>query len=783
MPPAAAPAFNPQLREHRFPANLDMLDDNAVNAVDRQYHEVVEQIGNVHDATLPGHGNIPLFGQRFTIPAAVTGGAALNVDWRVQANALNQTGPDAEYSQRRLRLSVLRSRRRSSGSRLNYGYTVDRTDGYGHTHNINNYEPEYRDALVERIERLVYNNPALENNAPAAIHAAAHTLVQEQTQMGALESMAAERKSGNPVFNALRNNKWLRAGVGLALSGIATGSALLGILPVTAAALALRSGISAIGGYQLGRTGWDAVQGRRDRRRVHADPRMAGAQNGGISGILTPRTTFERRVKVTGANARAGSSRPERHEFINATTDPAHEYYVDELTNRINTAVAAMTAGITAPANGSEIIRDAVLDLYNTEINPAEQERLRSDQHQSRRRHRAGIIGAVVMGALPFGRMIGVGMDLADGVHHASGAHAANAATPRPHGAAAHKAAAAAANKHHIAAAAASNGSSNGGGAAGTAANNAGATAGNTSGSLGYPNYGAGSLTGGSIGQNTLNPFQNIGLDGVHHERIHDGRLIRVIGAPNDPNRLQLVHEIHGQGSNAGYMTLQTANGEVLAEHLSQGPQGLTPDSLQKLQDAAKLHNTTVSTHFDQTGDGGKGRLDIGWGISPDQSTPTGANFTAGSGTNIVTLEGGPGNDTTNLFLNGPNGNVLLPDPSSDAGKALAGILHDHIINGDAVVPRGTLTPELVAQAKSELPALAGSADIYSQLSGATQAAIAEYVQSAIDNPGPGAGSQAAAARIRDILGPGFTFADNPFTKLTPSQWAELQMNMSVLAP
>ena len=93
---------------------------------------------------------------------------------------------------------------------------------------------------------------------------------------------------------------------------------------------------------------------------------------------------------------------------------------------------------------------------------------------------------------------------------------------------------------------------------------------------------------------------------GKHYERIHEGYLTSI------SNGFRLVHEIHDQNSNAGYITLQDVYGNVVADRLAQGPGGLTPDSLQK------LHDLGITTEFDPTGDDGKGRLDI---VIPEKST------------------------------------------------------------------------------------------------------------------------------------------------------------------
>ncbi|HEX7260036.1 MAG TPA: hypothetical protein VF272_03865 [Candidatus Saccharimonadia bacterium] len=94
--------------------------------------------------------------------------------------------------------------------------------------------------------------------------------------------------------------------------------------------------------------------------------------------------------------------------------------------------------------------------------------------------------------------------------------------------------------------------------------------------------------------------FQDHAYDGNDHfERIHEGEGIGI------SNGFRLVHEIQGQDSNAGYLSLKDSYGNSFVEGLAQGPQGLTPDSIDK------LHSYGIETHFNPAGDGGRGRLDI----------------------------------------------------------------------------------------------------------------------------------------------------------------------------
>ena len=385
----------PAIRDARPPASLRTFDGNATSAITSQW-ERMKETSNVGDH-LPDHEDMPLYGHRFNLtdPANNT---VMAVNFNIEAN--NQD--DIRYVEARDRLATARARERSRGSRMfNWAFRRDRGRGEDHFYHIDRYEAAYREEFTDFIARKMQADGRFEDNFDLAVQASSRAVVQEQIQMGALERKAAEAKSGNRILNTLRNNKRLRIGVGVALSGLGVVGLATGIAPLAAAAFTARTALSAEGGYLLGRTGWDAVQGARARRLPRDDIRMASHRNGDISGRLNARRASERLIKILGAEARAGSTNPDRQQFIHTVgTSLVHQHYAQELE-------ADLLANQVAAPDTRTAVRGALQAVYDSFTNPLQQERLASDQTQSRRRHVAGIVGGVVIGAIPGLRALG----------------------------------------------------------------------------------------------------------------------------------------------------------------------------------------------------------------------------------------------------------------------------------------------------------------------------------------------------------------------------------------
>ena len=213
--------------------------------------------------------------------------------------------------------------------------------------------------------------------------------------MMALENMAAEQKSSTRFMNFFRNHKKSRIAAGVALGALSTAGIAAGQPEIFLPALAARSAIGAVGGYALARTLWDGVQGHNARRRPENDVRMVNTIDGSFGRRLTPDKAFHRMIRLQGAEARAGSHDPKRQRVIQRLgAGPVHEYFMNELD---------FSAGYDAAIIGRQVLR-----LYVRQINRPELRRLKSDQTESRKRHIAGLVGGVAIGALPLLRPFGV---------------------------------------------------------------------------------------------------------------------------------------------------------------------------------------------------------------------------------------------------------------------------------------------------------------------------------------------------------------------------------------
>lgn len=430
MPPRLRPNHNPQLRDALPPASLDQFDGRAIEAISRQKRDLEEHVGRVDRAVIPGEDNEPLYGYHVELDSGT------EIKLEIETDAAGEPIPeDQEFVEARNRMAILRSRERSRGSRMfNFAFRKNRGGGPGghgyntdDAHGLEGIQEQYDEQLSNFISRKIHANSRITSRAHAE-QAASRAIIQEQKQMSALERMSAELKSRNPVMNFFRNHKWARTATGLALSGVSVVGMATGQLEIAIPALAARSALSATGGYLLGRTGWDAFQGWRTRRLPHDDIRMAGHNNGDFSGPLEPEAAFERFVKINGAEARAGSGNPRRQELRRELGRLVHEHYVDQFT----------FTGTAKPSRNT--LRDQVQGLYDGIINPLEEERLTSDQTQSRRRHIAGLVGGTIMAALPLTRAItlinigggGGGHEVAShATHH--GTHSSHSHVKGPH--------------------------------------------------------------------------------------------------------------------------------------------------------------------------------------------------------------------------------------------------------------------------------------------------------------------------------------------------------------
>lgn len=92
--------------------------------------------------------------------------------------------------------------------------------------------------------------------------------------------------------------------------------------------------------------------------------------------------------------------------------------------------------------------------------------------------------------------------------------------------------------------------------------------------------------------------------DGDHFERTRFHELFKLDGDPDDPGRLQLVHEDQLDKA-SDLVTLRTADGNIIAEHMRIGPYGLRPEDL------ARIHEAGYEVNFTPDADSGAGRIEI----------------------------------------------------------------------------------------------------------------------------------------------------------------------------
>lgn len=408
---------NPEFRDAHGPITLDMFDGRAVEAARLQQLRLEAKIGRVDRARTPNIAGAPmqLFGHNVTLENGT------NVQLSVETDQHGEvTNPDDQaFVDARNVLAIMRSRERSRGSRLfNFAFHKDRGAGHGNTYEVDQAQQVYLEELGSFIERKVTDGTNPASAALMADHdlmneAVGRAIVQEQLQMSALEKMAAETKSRpNRMLNFLRNHKKTRFAIGVALSATSIVGFATGQLEIALPAMALRTALSAEGGYLMGRTGWDAFQGARARRKPAQDIRNAShiirdtsgrmtARNGAnhpinAGGLVNPVGVFQRFVHILGAEARAGSHDPRRQEAATRLAAVLHEHYTDAAIGGLDMATVGSGA-----AGASATIAEEVGRMYDDVINAEEQGRLASDQTQSRKRHIAGMVTAVAFGSLP----------------------------------------------------------------------------------------------------------------------------------------------------------------------------------------------------------------------------------------------------------------------------------------------------------------------------------------------------------------------------------------------
>lgn len=380
----------------RFPISEQRLDGIATRAITRQQRRLEGQIGAVDQARLPDQADVPLYGYRVEVTDAAGTVQPINLPIDVDPVTHQPVNEDLEFFDRRNRAAILRSRSRSKGSAsFNFAFRRHRGDGPGgHGYETDRVETEYHEALHDFVARKISADGHF-NNANLVTQAVSRAIIQEQQQMSALENMAAEQKSGNRFMNFLRNHKKSRIVAGLALSGIGALGVATGQLEIAIPAFAARSALGATGGYLLGRTGWDAFQGWRARRAPHDDLRITGGDANDFSGRLTPAAAHNRFIKLHGAEARAGSHNNRREELIRTLgRGPVHQFITGELN--------------FAPSRSRARIRDQVEAFYNNHVINLQADRNKSDQTQSIQRHRAALVASFVLGAMPFGRALGL---------------------------------------------------------------------------------------------------------------------------------------------------------------------------------------------------------------------------------------------------------------------------------------------------------------------------------------------------------------------------------------
>jgi hypothetical protein len=576
--------------------------------------------------------------------------------------------------------------------------------------------------------------------------------------MSALENMAAEQKSTNRFLNFFRNHKRLRIAAGLALTGIAAAGVATGQLEVAIPAIAARTALSATGGYVLGRTIWDAVQGRRAENLPEEDPRMAGRRDGDFSGRLSPEAAFRRLIKLHGAEARAGSHNQRRQELINRmSAGLVHEYY----TNRLN----------FRPNQDVNRIRGQLRELYgrpNIGIRDLQEERLKSDQTQSRRRHIAGIAGGVALAALPAVRLAGfIDLGHVGGSHGVEG-HIAHSGHKGSSVSTAELAA------HH-------SGTNSSSPSSGSGENGSGDVYINENGSgkniffLGMTHEPYGHYY----------PFEHGEAAGVHTEIFKGIPLGELHVKPGGGFISTLQEQYHlspvqaDETYDAMYSSLHGAPGTYLDGNdicISDPGDFKLPDAarsilVEKLKEMHKLPEEFRSSNgyginaAEMEAKTGGTRVPNNTVILNEQGRITGLDHTV--------LNGNLPNDT--LYINGGPDHIteiLVPNGESPQGQALQAM-----VKGSYIPEVGLhgLTSEEIAHAQSYIMDLVHHHEEFTRLSPSAKTAIEIYTKASIDSPGPTPAAHEAADNIRNLL----TTSHNNFNNLTPEQMETLEKNLA----
>lgn len=463
------PHNNPEILDARPPVSAEVFDESAISGINGQHRRLERRIrqmpGGIENATITVAGEnlhdhaentIHLNGHYFTLANGTN--VEMPLDAQVDPDTGVLHGPDAEYIEARNRLAVLESREQNRGSRSgNWAYNLDRHPpdngprhrlgravarvlrlfreeppyedrepdfGYGR----NSAKDRYREELANLLSRKIAANNNLDTPELVS-EAVGRAMVQEELQMSALQQMAAEQKNSTRILNTLRRHSVGRLVFGVGLGVGAAAFAASGLWVAAAPLIALRTGLGAAGGYLSGRTLWDGIQGRAARRLPLADIRSTRVDNReshfyGHNDLdyLHPQDEDQRQgaaelfVKMLYAEARAGVHDERRRRLAaRLGREVVHGRYQEVL----NADFAA---------NGNDTSEASILDRITTlhngggnSITDIQERRMASDQTQSRSRHRAGLVGAVIFGAIPLLRGIGaidLGWGGGGGHHH-----------------------------------------------------------------------------------------------------------------------------------------------------------------------------------------------------------------------------------------------------------------------------------------------------------------------------------------------------------------------------
>ncbi len=815
----------PELRPAQLPADARRLDGRAARASSRQLTRLQEQVGRVDRAHIPEHANEPLYGYSFELHSGAPGTPGTRIDLSIDTNEHGEPiGLDREFVDARNRLAVVKSRERSRGSRrFNFGFLRSRGEGEGgHGYNLHDddgqdgLQEQYNTQLYDFIARKVDGHAGL-NSQATVTEAVSRAVIQEQQQMSTLERMAAEQKSSARAMNFFRNHKKSRIAAGLFLSGLSVLSLGLGQVEIALPAMALRGALAGTGGYELGRTGYDALQGRSARNRVHTDIRMVSTSNGDLSGRLSPEAGFQRLVKIHGAEARAGSSNAERRAFARRLgAGLVHEHYTGELN---------FAGGHTRTA-----IRDQVRSLHETHINPLQEERLRSDQQQSRRRHLAGVAGAGLMLIMPIARPLGL-IDAGGAVRGVGGIFGHDSAA---HAAAGHGSHSGHGAGHH--GKGGSHGSHNnarhststkaleahtGGATVSTHGANSVVTVPNG------PNGAAVEITiNGGPGNDTISINS---LGDAAHNSTHPGAGHHTAANHAGRHAHETFHgistsELHVKAGGGFISTLQEqynlspAQAEAAYHHMYahlQGAHGtymegsdirisapgdydLPPAARADLEAHLKsLHRMSEHLHHAQhagahTGGGetttGTHNPDApaadaitGGAAAPDETAavnaipvptaPATVPVTGGA-TPIGPLPTSGGDHLVNPAL-------ALPQTGTPQHDALTDMLNKNSGAGDTAVPAGTVSKEMIAQAQHDIGSMANGGGTYASLPSADKAAIQDYIHRSLETASKKPGSQESVKTIMKMVGGQVN--DQNLQHLNAEQWAEAQRELIIL--